>query len=201
MDARRGTETSHEVNLASLGLADPHRVRYEPSGWLDLRRALRPGEVSRHDTFVDLGSGKGRVVLQAARYPFGRVIGVELSSELNEVAARNVAASRDRQRCTSIELVTCDVAKFRIPDDVTVAYIYNAFRGPVFAAVIDALIASADRAPRRIRLIYRTALEHDRVMETGRFRLTRVARGLRPGRSWSRKMAIRVYELESPSPP
>lgn len=79
-------ETARIVSMEELGLAGPARVRYEPSGWLDLRRAMRPGEVRGADVFLDLGSGKGRVVLAAARFRFRRVIGNELSEELSAVA-------------------------------------------------------------------------------------------------------------------
>lgn len=196
VDRRYGIETSTEVRLASLGLDHPDRVGYEPSGWRDLCRVIRRAEIGPGDVFIDLGSGKGRVVLAAARYPFRRVIGVEVSSAMNEVAARNVEARRAKLTCQDIHLETADVATYRIPDDVTVAYIYNAFGGGVFQAVVDELLASVERAPRRIVLIYRTALEHERLLATGRFRLVRMARGRRPGKAWSEKMAIRVYALD-----
>ena len=146
--------------------------------------------------FADFGSGKGRVVLQAARLPFDRVMGVELSEELTAIARRNVAAAERRRRCREVELVTADVLDFDVPDDLTVAYVYNPFSGAIFEGLLQKLIESVDRAPRRLRLIYRTPLEHKRVMATRRFRVERSARGFRPGREWSDKMSIRLYELE-----
>lgn len=196
VDRRYGIETSTEVRLSSIGLDHPDRVGYEPSGWRDLRRVIRESEIDPGDVFIDLGSGKGRMVLAAARYPFRRVIGVEVSPEMNEVAARNVEAQRRTLACQDVHLVTADVATYRIPDDVTVAYIYNAFGGDTFQAVVNEFLASVERAPRRLLLIYRTALEHERLVATGRFRLIRQARGRRPGRAWSEKMAIRVYALD-----
>lgn len=195
IERRQGIETARDVSLADFGLAASGRGRYEPSSWLDLRRVLRMREVNPDDVFVDLGSGKGRVLLQAARYPFKRVVGVELSRELNDVAAANLKAVRPRLRCNDVELLTADVAEYELPDDVTVAYIYNAFTGELFQAALDALLASLDRNPRRLRLIYKTPLEERRVLATGRARLIRSARGLRPGRRWSRKMSVRLYEL------
>lgn len=43
------------------------RVRYEPSGWMNLRGILRAIDVSPDAACVDLGSGKGRVVLDNPR--------------------------------------------------------------------------------------------------------------------------------------
>src|SRR2546421_8092102 len=56
----------------------PDRVWYVASGWSVLPRLLRSDGVDTSGTFVDFGSGKGRVVCQAAAYPFARVIGVEV---------------------------------------------------------------------------------------------------------------------------
>ncbi len=39
-----------------------------PARVTSLRRILPPGEVSNDDVLIDFGSGKGRVVLQAALY-------------------------------------------------------------------------------------------------------------------------------------
>jgi SAM-dependent methyltransferase len=151
--------------------------------------------VGPDDVFVDVGSGKGRVLLEATRYPFRRVIGVELSAELNAIAARNLAATDRGRRSGPVELVTEDVRAYRIPDDVTVAYAYNPFQGPVFQHLVDELVASVDRRPRRLLFVYRNPVEHDRLAATGRFRLVRARRGRRPGKRWSALTSIRVYEL------
>lgn len=62
----------------------PDRSRYLPTAWHVLPRVLRYVGVSDSDVFVDFGCGKGRVVHQAAKRPFRRVIGVEISPDLAE---------------------------------------------------------------------------------------------------------------------
>jgi predicted RNA methylase len=196
VDRWLGIDTADEVRLERLGLAAPERVGYEPSGWLTLRRILRTDEVSPADVFLDLGCGKGRAVLLAARYPFRRVIGVELSDRLTSVARNNVAACRARLRCGSVELVNADVTTYRVPDDVSVVYMNNAFRGSIFDAAMRNLIASVDRQPRTVRLIYSNARDHDRLMRTGRFQLVRASSGARVGSEWRAETAIRLYALK-----
>jgi Histone methylation protein DOT1 len=195
LDRWYGIRTTGEVQLADLGLGAADRNRYKATEWTTLPRILPRREVAEHDVFIDFGSGLGRVVHQAAHYPFRRVIGVELSETLSEVARANIERGRHRLRCQDVEIVTADAVEYDVPDDVTVAFFANPFTGRVFATVIEHLLTSVDRRPRRLRLIYRCPTEHEYLMETGRFRLVRVARGWRPGREWSRSNATWMYEV------
>jgi tRNA G46 methylase TrmB len=177
-------DTSAEVRLGEVGLDHPERILYSPSSWLFLPRVMRSLEVRPDDVFVDFGSGKGRVVLQAARHPFARVVGVEISEELNAVARENVARAGDGLRCQRVELVTADVVDFEIPDDMTHAYFYYPFFGETFRRVVDNIVASLDRRPRKVAIIFTDPREVEGVASrageieacleaTGRFRLVR----------------------------
>jgi SAM-dependent methyltransferase len=179
----RGVETKECV--AGIDHFHPDRVTYQPSGWRYLRRALRRRDVGPDDVFLDLGSGKGRVLCVAARYPFARVIGVEIAADLNAVARANL--DRVRRRCRDVELVTADAVEYEIPDDVTVVYLYHPFVGDTFRRVMGNLVASLDRAPRELRLIYALPTLAAEVEATGRFRLLRTSRG------GIRDAEVRVY--------
>ena len=66
-----------------------------------------------------------------------------------------------------------DVAEFRVPDDVTIGYLFYPFVNETLDAAIRGIIESIDRHPRRVRLIYvwppPTALSM--ILATKRFRL------------------------------
>ena len=175
-EARYGIHTAGRTDLDNYGLADQDRVYYIPANWFTLRRVLRRRDVGAEDVFIDLGSGKGRMVLEAARYPFRRVIGVELAHPLHEIATQNVQTARMRRSCTDVELVCADVTDYVIPDDVTVVFLNNPFRGDVFAQVAGQLIDSYDRQPRRILVIYNNPVEDDTLINTGRFLRRRTVR-------------------------
>jgi hypothetical protein len=189
-----GLETSTPARLGSLGLADAERIDYEPSPWLVLRRALPKAEVCADDVFLDFGSGKGPIVLQAAQYPFRRVIGVELAPELHAIAQRNVARALPTLACRNIELVNSDALEYTVPDDVTVVYFYNPFLGSVFARVVRELQASLRRRPRTLRIVYMNPVEESALIDAGA-RIVKVVRGLRPGRKWARLNTVKVFEL------
>ncbi len=192
-DRRLGISTAGRITLDRLGLRHPERVSYEPSPWRTLRLVLSPDEVGAHDVFIDVGAGKGRVVIEAAaHYDFGRVIGLELSPELASVARANVAAA-SRLRCHDVEITVGDATQFAVPDDVTIVFLYNPFRGSIFEQFMTCVLASLDRRPRALRLIYRTPFEHERLLATGRFRLMREHRPLRPTESLRDSGAVRLY--------
>ena len=143
--------------LESEGIVDRDAHDYSSESYLDFHRALRwlsPEE--RRGVFLDCGSGKGRIVLAAARHGFRRVIGVEISPVLSRIAERNLESARPRLRCRDVEFVTADAATYEFPDDVTCVFIYNPFRGAVLAAVIENLRRSLARAPRAFSLIAST---------------------------------------------
>jgi SAM-dependent methyltransferase len=152
-ERRYGIDTSTEVSLEELGLAHPERTPYIPAGWLTLRHILRRWNFSDEDVFLDLGSGKGRTVLFAAQGPFKGVIGVEISRDLHTIAKANIRRNMHRLKCKNIELVNSDVLDYDIPEDVTVAFLFNPFRGDIFISTIAKLLRSIDARPRTIRLI------------------------------------------------
>jgi hypothetical protein len=107
-------------------------------------------------TFVDLGSGKGRVLLMASGYPFQRIVGVEFMPELHCVAIKNVASySNDHQRCRHIEAVCLDARDFQFPSGPLVVYLFNPFSKSTFVQVFENLRRSIEQAPRPVYIAYR----------------------------------------------
>lgn len=107
-------------------------------------------------TFVDLGSGKGRVLPMAADYPFKRIIGVEFMPELHRAAQKNISGfASDRQQCRQIEAVCMDARDFRFPSGPLVVYLFNPFSESTFARVLENLRRSVEESPRPICIAYR----------------------------------------------
>jgi 16S rRNA G966 N2-methylase RsmD len=185
-------ETEGEIRLEELDLAGPDRVKYEAAAWSILPRILPAREVSGDDVFIDYGSGMGRIVYEAAaRYPFKRVIGLELSDQLNQIARSNLDRNSERLRCSNVQLITADAVEYEPPPDVTVAFFYNPFNGGIFETAVNRLLAVAER---RLRIIYRYPVEHELLMRDGRLTEHKRLRGWRPGKAWSFSNTTIMYE-------
>lgn len=91
--------------------------------------------------------------------------------------------------------MTCDAADYGIPDDMTIAYFFYPFAGETFRRVIENIVDSLGRNPRRIRLIYACPHLEDVVLGTGRFRLVRA---VRIGRHDYLPRRISVYVSDDP---
>jgi SAM-dependent methyltransferase len=128
---------------------------YQPSDWKTMKRINQVVGLSRQDVFIDFGSGKGRILYLAARYPLKKIIGVEISEELNAIAKKNLNQHRYKLVCKDIELVKADASDYIPPEDFTIAYFFNPFEGLVFEQVIRNIRNSLLANPRKIWLIYK----------------------------------------------
>jgi SAM-dependent methyltransferase len=107
-------------------------------------------------TFIDLGCGKGRVLMMASDYPLQRIIGVEFMPDLHRVAQKNITSySNDRQRCYQLETVCVDARDFLFPPEPLVAYLFNPFSESTFAQVLENLRHSVEQTPRPVYIAYR----------------------------------------------
>jgi SAM-dependent methyltransferase len=162
IDRALGLETAEFVSVENLGLNRQVAFDYGVAGWRSLQVILKRGEVTATDVFADFGSGKGRVLYLASRYPFRRIIGIDLSPRMADDARRNL---RDQPR---VQVVEANAAEWPVPDDLTFACFHNPFPNAVFEAVTSHLLVSLERRPRRFRLIYRRPHRmHGHLLERG----------------------------------
>jgi SAM-dependent methyltransferase len=183
------------ADLRELGYGAPGRVHdHIASPWGVLARILPRRQVTRDDVFLEIGCGVGAVLVEAAaRYDFRRAIGIDIVPQFTEAAEQTIARGRDRLRCRDVEVVTGDVTEYAVPDDVTVVFMFDPVRGELFDAVIASILASVDRNPRRIRLVYYHPIEGGRLELTGRARPVRLGR--RRGHPWTTSPDLAMYEI------
>ena len=116
-------------------------------------------------TFIDVGSGKGRVLFVAAEYPFRKVIGVEFSNALHDDAVANLKRYKfPKRRCADIEPVHADAREFEFPNGNLVIYLFNPFGEEVMERMLENLKGSLERHPRHV-IVVMLWPEHSDVVE------------------------------------
>src|SRR5205807_2276797 len=93
-DSTHGLDTQTSIlirHLETLAPGAEYANAYEGAAIPLIHRIIRQLRIDLgRFTFIDLGSGKGRVLLVAAQYPFRSVIGVEFSKTLHDIAQSNI---------------------------------------------------------------------------------------------------------------
>jgi SAM-dependent methyltransferase len=148
-DQRHGVDTGGIVDLRDLRVVGGNRrygvnhVAILPAEFEAAFAAL-PRPVDGH-IFVDIGCGKGRALLLAARHPFARLVGVEFAEVLVDAARRNTETLG-----VPVDLHCADATGFRFPPGPLVIYLYNPF-GP---AVMDMVARHSAQAPGPVQVMY-----------------------------------------------
>ena len=155
------------VSLQELGLSPDRSKGHSNTGGPDLVRVFKSIEIPPGSRVVDLGSGKGGAIFSLSRFPFAEIVGVEISEELVRIANANTA----RLGLKNTSFYCSDASEFRDFDRFTHVYMANAFPLEVMRAVMDNLIASLDRKPRPLTLIFESPFSLENVINSELFRL------------------------------
>jgi len=162
-DARYGIETvanvdavdvTDEVDLAGYE-SDEEMYAGTPSLiFAGLHAPL--SEVDRaKTTYVDIGCGKGRMLIQASQAGFASVIGVEFAASLAQTARENLRAALGPDTENMRWRIDNDDARtYRYPDGDIVLFLYNPFDAPIFKVFVDNLLADLQERPRALHIIY-----------------------------------------------
>jgi hypothetical protein len=98
--------------------------------------------------------------LLAAGFPFKKVVGVEYSKDLDQLAKLNLERFPEPAKaCKDIELICMDASEYALPNEPLVLYFYNPFGRPVMEKVIQNLHNSFQANRRRILVMSLTAYE------------------------------------------
>ena len=145
-DMARGIDTA----------ARGHRnIDYLPSRATVGRRALRGVPIKTHHeyTFIDIGSGKGRMLFVAAEFPFRRIQGIEFDLDLHRQAEENISRYRSgRRKCGQIESLHINAVDYDFPNENLVIYLFNPFRPEIMRQVLANLEESLKRNRRAVFL-------------------------------------------------
>ena len=157
-DHRHGVDTAGVIPQADLDVEREswvHGSAYVATSPVDFEAVLAPFALDvERCSFIDLGCGKGRVLLMAAALPFARIIGVEYSPALADIARVNLERYRGPRRARGIDVQTGDAGEYLFPPGDLVVFMYHPFDEVVMARVLARLSASLRAAPRRALVLY-----------------------------------------------
>jgi len=138
-------------------------IQYSPTKIRTAQQIFRNLPIRYEDfVFLDFGSGKGRTLLLASDHPFRRIVGVEFSPELHAIAENNIRVYHNRGRmCQVVQSCCCDATTYPLPPDDLVLFLFNPFKYPVMANLLDNVWHSLKTHPRQIYIVYNNPVCRD----------------------------------------
>jgi SAM-dependent methyltransferase len=156
-DRRYSVDTAGQIDLEDIDVLGPNKaggyasVSTSPRAFAFLSKFF-PAD-SKKFTFVDIGCGKGRVLLLAALQGFDRIIGVEFAPLLGEMARQNLG-SFSGQRPAEWSVVSADAVKLELPlDGPLLIYSFNPFNADVWRQFVPVLTRARNVGKHPLRLI------------------------------------------------
>ncbi len=187
-DRKYGVDTSGQIDLVDISVLGPNKtggyssVSTSPSAFAFLSAFFPPNW--EHFTFVDVGCGKGRVLMLAALYGFDTIIGIEFAPLLCDVANRNLT-NFTGCRPADWSVVNADAATIDLPvDGPLLIYSFNPFNADIWKLFITNLIKAREVGKHPLCLVLSGTLPQAMraaaavIQESGRFR--RRAHGVTP---------------------
>jgi SAM-dependent methyltransferase len=158
-DEENNVQTSGRALLSELTVekySKEHSLWYEPAPINVVPNIFSKLDKSyEYFTFIDLGSGRGRVVLLASQFNFKKVVGVEFAKELHLQACKNLSQyPRDKQQCRNVEFLCIDVMEYDFPQTNLAIFIFDSFKADFLRRLVSKLRDSYRSTPRKIYVVY-----------------------------------------------
>lgn len=127
---------------------------YEPLSYKNLFRLFKKYPFEENDGFIDIGCGKGRVLLEASLHGCQNIYGVDISRELLEYANNNIKECEKKNPGLRYQLFCMNAKNYVFTPDINKVFLYNPFSLKIMIKVLKALTNSIEENPREVTLFW-----------------------------------------------
>lgn len=156
-EKRYKLDTRTEVAIDDLDISQEdkqHADKYKATRARYFRKIMEKVDLPREGVFVDVGCGKGRILLLAAEHGIDQVVGLEISPALCQIAERNVDAfSKLSPESGSIKVICTNILDYQMEGNETVFFLYSPFDHSVTDQFLEMIRKSLKQHPRDLCLI------------------------------------------------
>lgn len=124
---------------------------YEATSYEVIQQLAYSGHISKQDTLLDYGSGKGRVDFYLSYLTKATMIGIEYDLRLYNRSLDNKNTSICSHR---VNFVNCCASMYKVDDNITGAYFFNPFSIHILKQVIQNIKSSLEINNREFKLFF-----------------------------------------------
>jgi 16S rRNA G966 N2-methylase RsmD len=160
-----GSDELKKTKAAGIDIS--HATVYMPASYVLLEAIFARLPNNQRNHFLDIGSGKGRVLCVAGHHGYNKVTGIEFSNELCDIAAENLQQTKKQFPLLNFSLIKEDASTVEIPNDVDCIFFFNPFDQVVMNVVAKNIEASYKKNPRNIYIVYFNPLFKKELIKIG----------------------------------
>jgi SAM-dependent methyltransferase len=166
-----GTNTFIPIELKDLTITNGDRKkasRYEAVSFYMLEKLLSAFQkVSGLTSIIDLGSGKGRVLMVAPHFGFTHITGIDFAKELCEQAIANMKEKETHFPGIKWKVINENVENYDIGNQDSVFFMFNPFTEDVLKSFLEKLDNSCHEFPRSIYFLYASPQYQQLLLDNG----------------------------------
>jgi hypothetical protein len=165
-----GSDTFVPVELKDLTITNGERKkasRYEAVSFYMLEKLLSAFQkITGLKSIVDLGSGKGRVLMVAPHFGFTDITGIDFAKELCLQANMNMRQKEKEFPNIRWRVINENVENYDIGGNDSVFFMFNPFTETVLKNFLEKVDHSCHEFPRSIYFLYASP-EHQQLLLNG----------------------------------
>ncbi|HET9826073.1 MAG TPA: class I SAM-dependent methyltransferase [Chitinophagaceae bacterium] len=166
-----GSNTFAPIELKNLTIVHgdiKNASRYEAVSFYMLEHLFRAfRKISDKSSIIDLGCGKGRMMMVAAHFGFKRITGIDFAKEVCEQAKLNMRKKENQFPGIIWNVINQNVDNYEIEPNDCVFFMFNPFSYSVLKNFLRKLDVSCDEFPRTIYVLYASPQYEKLLLDRG----------------------------------
>lgn len=151
---KRELDWDKKLNINTIGrdttAEDEYHYPYEPTPYVVLERLADSGYMTRDNSVVDYGSGKGRVGFFLNRQLGCKVLGIDFDERMYVMAQENLSRYGENK---DVEFACVSAEKYEVLE-ADCFYFFNPFSVEILKSVIGKIRKSYYEKPREMKLFF-----------------------------------------------
>ncbi len=129
-------EKKYKINTTGIKASNSAlNFHYQGANYFILEKAIKEAnEILPNAVFFDIGCGKGRACIVAAKLGFTKIIGIDLDSELIALAKTNAKLAN-----VEVTFSVVNATDYVYQNNITVYFLFNLFNNFVLTQVLKAI--------------------------------------------------------------
>ena len=155
-------------NLTITGGDIKKASRYEAVSFYMLEQLLTAfRKISGETSIIDLGCGKGRMMMVAPHFGFTNIKGIDFARELCQQAIANMKVKEKQFPGIKSKVIHQNVEEYDIRPGDSVFFMFNPFDSQVLKNFLRKLDASCEQFPRTTYFIYASPQHQQMLLDDG----------------------------------